>query len=271
MTAPDPLLLASVFAAPADDLPRLILADWLEENGDEAARQYAEFVRIQLELESLRARSVSDVVFGIGDRTFKSSKAVKLTSREHDLFRGWALHWCDALFGPLGQIGLPWNTANTAVVGFGEHGDVPVELTWSRGFIAHVRCRLADFIGGTCEGCYGDDNEIRSAAGGGNWRMRHCPNCAGTGRTPGIGPRLVRAQPVERVEVADKRPLQVNTSSNVQPYYFTWLCGEALNRPHHVTNELWRLMERSAWPTAESAKSALSNALIKHAKSKAKS
>ena len=40
--------LAAVTANPDDDLPRLVYADWLEENG-EAAR--AEFIRIQCELE----------------------------------------------------------------------------------------------------------------------------------------------------------------------------------------------------------------------------
>jgi uncharacterized protein (TIGR02996 family) len=40
--------LAAVAANPDDDLPRLVYADWLEENGD-AAR--AEFIRVQCELE----------------------------------------------------------------------------------------------------------------------------------------------------------------------------------------------------------------------------
>jgi uncharacterized protein (TIGR02996 family) len=33
---------------PRDDPPRLILADWLDENGDEIDRARAEFIRIQL-------------------------------------------------------------------------------------------------------------------------------------------------------------------------------------------------------------------------------
>lgn len=43
-------LLASVLAAPADDLPRLVYADWLTEHGRE---DYAEFIRVQLELAGM--------------------------------------------------------------------------------------------------------------------------------------------------------------------------------------------------------------------------
>lgn len=42
--------LAAVCAAPADDLPRLVLADWLDEHGD-AAR--AEFIRLQVSAAGL--------------------------------------------------------------------------------------------------------------------------------------------------------------------------------------------------------------------------
>ena len=42
--------LAAIYAAPDDDTPRLVFADWLQENGDEPR---AEFIRIQCELERL--------------------------------------------------------------------------------------------------------------------------------------------------------------------------------------------------------------------------
>src|SRR5262245_24225920 len=40
-------LLRAVCENPDDDLPRLVFADWLDENGDEAARAWAEFIRLQ--------------------------------------------------------------------------------------------------------------------------------------------------------------------------------------------------------------------------------
>ncbi len=46
-------LLAAVLARPEDDLPRLVLADWLEETGHPANAARAAFVRAQIEAESL--------------------------------------------------------------------------------------------------------------------------------------------------------------------------------------------------------------------------
>jgi uncharacterized protein (TIGR02996 family) len=47
MTADERALLNAIIAAPDDDLPRLVYADWLEEH-DRAER--AEFIRVQCEL-----------------------------------------------------------------------------------------------------------------------------------------------------------------------------------------------------------------------------
>lgn len=46
-------LLRAIRAAPADDTPRLVYADWLDDHGH---REHAEFVRLQLELEPIRHR-----------------------------------------------------------------------------------------------------------------------------------------------------------------------------------------------------------------------
>src|SRR5688572_2816258 len=43
-------LLAAIRDAPADDAPRLVYADWLDENGDP---ERAEFIRLQVEIDPL--------------------------------------------------------------------------------------------------------------------------------------------------------------------------------------------------------------------------
>ncbi len=43
-------MLAAIWAAPHDDLPRLVYADWLDETGDPANIARAEFIRVQCEL-----------------------------------------------------------------------------------------------------------------------------------------------------------------------------------------------------------------------------
>ncbi len=54
-------LLAAVVAAPDDDLPRLVLADWMEERGSEADVARAEFIRLQCRIaERERTAPVSD-------------------------------------------------------------------------------------------------------------------------------------------------------------------------------------------------------------------
>jgi len=45
----------AIVAAPDDDIPRLVFADWLEESGDESDRARAEFIRVQCESASLPA------------------------------------------------------------------------------------------------------------------------------------------------------------------------------------------------------------------------
>ena len=53
MTADELALLRGVEAAPDDDLPRLVYADWLDEHGRHAR---AEFIRVQCELTSIERR-----------------------------------------------------------------------------------------------------------------------------------------------------------------------------------------------------------------------
>src|SRR5262245_11304094 len=50
-TSQDAALLAAVYADPHDDAPRLVYADWLDENGDP---ERAEFIRVQIALANAR-------------------------------------------------------------------------------------------------------------------------------------------------------------------------------------------------------------------------
>lgn len=53
-------LLAAVLAAPDDDLPRLVLADWLEETGHPAHAARAAFIRLQIAAETAPDRADLD-------------------------------------------------------------------------------------------------------------------------------------------------------------------------------------------------------------------
>lgn len=87
--SPDLLaLLSGCRAAPADDTPRLVLADWLDENADAAgmpaddARARARLIRVQVEL----ARP-----------TFDTSRAQQLRAEEAGLLRDSAADWLGGL------------------------------------------------------------------------------------------------------------------------------------------------------------------------------
>ena len=45
--------LEDIAASPHDDAPRLVLADWIEEQADEGLRPLAEFIRVQYALDGL--------------------------------------------------------------------------------------------------------------------------------------------------------------------------------------------------------------------------
>jgi uncharacterized protein (TIGR02996 family) len=73
----DPAFIRMIAAAPDDDAPRLVYADYLEETGDPAKATRAEFIRVQVE----RARLVPD-----------TPRWTELWHRETALL-GWAKRW----------------------------------------------------------------------------------------------------------------------------------------------------------------------------------
>ena len=109
-------LLAGVCETPDDDLPRLVLADWLDELGDAASAARAEFIRAQVELagrprvtgDYLYCRSV-DLAMDLANRDFAAGVTgvnsatgptprcrcanCRLLRRERDLLARWRIDW----------------------------------------------------------------------------------------------------------------------------------------------------------------------------------
>ncbi len=76
----DPGLLQSVLDSPDDDFPRLVLADWLEEQGDE---ERAEFIRTQVELTKV-PKSVIDEASIFNSTSVPMLRAVRLRTPKFD-------------------------------------------------------------------------------------------------------------------------------------------------------------------------------------------
>ena len=227
-------LMAAILAAPDDDLPRLVFADWLEENGE---ADHAEFIRVQCEIETHKPEAVNYVRNG----RYKREDAVRLDWRlvalhDREMQLLWAKHhkydsanwelWCHAeareedgtpccangrggmSVTPHGSIGLG-EGSNSCVVPFSfteagppydSHGRQVVQY-FRRGFVSEIRCTFAGWRGGVCRRCGGRGVESVYERGeyGPNRYQQTCPDCHRDGTKTGIGPAIVRSHPVTRV------------------------------------------------------------------------
>ncbi len=185
------LLLRAVIANPADDAPRLVYADALDECGQ---HERAEFIRVQCELANGKCFCFSPDGIGCEDRSCRSCKTVDDLRRwERELWD--ELAW--AFFDELKAVaGKGW------AIGF--KPDVPgataPRATYSRGFVASISLTTAAFMGGVCDNtphCR-DGKESRGAFG-----TQPCYRCHGSGRTDGVAAALFASQPIERVILND--------------------------------------------------------------------
>jgi uncharacterized protein (TIGR02996 family) len=139
-------LLAAVAASPADDAPRLVYADWLDEYGRPVR---AEFVRIQIEIA--RLADAPQVV---------RNARVGLWKREREILDGHA----DELLGPLATVvgphdaefrrGFLYELTGLPVERFLEHAEHLAGLTPPvRVGVKEVAARLDAFLGSPHLGC----------------------------------------------------------------------------------------------------------------------
>lgn len=80
-------------------------------------------------------------------------------------------------------------------------GTLPAAFV-SRGFVAELRCDLRTFAGGECGRCQDQPGWAFTAGS----RLRRCPDCSGTGRTPGLAAAIFASQPVTVVRLTCRRP-----------------------------------------------------------------
>lgn len=86
----------------------------------------------------------------------------------------------------------------------------PDETLWvfRRGFVDEVRLTSAAFLGGPCGRCdeYAGVGQIPNDIWLRNPTWLPCPDCDGTGRTPGLAKALFERHPIARVVLTDKEP-----------------------------------------------------------------
>jgi uncharacterized protein (TIGR02996 family) len=238
-------LLAAVLADPGNDLPRLVLADWWEEHGEPSDVQRAAFVRWQI----------------------RTGPVISDWCSVHDARRPITFE----MYENCPQGNADQDQPPTPVIRF----------IWRRGFIRSVFCRLDEWRGGPCPECEGGRRGpwfVGNLEGG---EVVYCSTCKGSGRTPALGPALVRQHPVERVTITDREP-----QSSVQfPRLFRWFSHADGDRSE-VGPDLYPFLRSSTslnlypwsnttpkrdsqpyWATRTAALDALSAAAISWAKS----
>lgn len=286
-------LLKAVLANPADDLPRLVLADWLEENAKEmecgecegqAVRQYpylptgtlsaclncggagrisdgrrerAEFVRLQLESANWGDEQGTD------PEATPNAAMIGYDGRRttrHDLWRQrereltLLIDYRARWFPEAGGWFL-WNGGAPA------EAAAPVASV-RRGFIDEVMCTLADWCGGECGCCGGTGIDERDEV---------CSPCSGTGHSLVLSHGIVAVHPVQRVVVTGIEPVRDRGGG------WFWPAGRSVEHPNPLPPEIWRMPQITegepgrevarSFATRDAAFDALSPALIAWAKS----
>lgn len=216
-------LLRAVLLSPADDLPRLVLADWYDEHGQP---ERAEFIRVQLELGKRKAAhsglgKINDLLVDIANtppgrlspgRAKCGCEHCGLRRREEELFGGPqppARRWFSVPPGWWARLGTdadgppPGGTAEAIV---------------RRGFLAVVRGPLAAL-------------------------REHLP-------------ALTAVQPVERVEVSDRGTVRVPVGRLAEPW--TFVVSDRPDRRNAIPWAVYERMPGEWYPTAPAALSALS-------------
>lgn len=254
-------LLRAVLADPANDLPRLVYADWLDEKGSGYDHVTAEFIRVQCELARIGVA---------GDPIADArSKVRDLAFRERALWQeyGDGGH----VIRPPGMIpfrklhGVSWRTAQSTAVSQAEY---------RRGFIAEIRLPMASLMGSECERC----------SGSGRVRYYHpveiegvddCPACVGEpfpGRVGGAMRGIFRTHPVTAVRLTDKSPEEVGAGWS---WFTEGFADDPATLPHEVFDllggdyDVSMLGQRVTYPTRLAAQDALSDAIVRHGRAAA--
>lgn len=237
-------LLRAILENPGDDTPRLAYADEIEMTEPERA----EFIR--------------DCV---GTLSFHTDCPIRLADLQQGRpvpLRCGACNYCVARQRAEKYYARhPWVDGVPYAVAFEPtplDGDMPtgpgLTLIVRRGFVSEIRDPLAVLMGGECGRCTGHGTVER------NGSDYTCPACSGTGRVPGIGRDLFLRQPVTRVEVTGREPVELS-------FGWEYLVTDRTDEPNGVP---WGIAEANdrglckTFPTSAAARDALSDALVAH-------
>jgi hypothetical protein len=281
--------LAAILAAPDDDTPRLVYADWLDDNAGVVVRcdgsgthrhegRVGQVIHgVQHDTDPRRPHHHHDEKCLVSDGRKERAEFIRvqcelarraevaghrdtvLWARERELFEAQATGWLN----PAGLTMIRLNPYQEEI------RPAPYGIV-RRGFVAEVRLPLAAFLGGRCERCGGRGRIYphmipRNLA-------EPCPNCRpgppgilGTGTLPGLAADLFRRHPVERVVPTDKTPQDYGPDM-----HFWFRSAGRVSPDAEVGDDVYDHLEgyeltgggSKYWRTAKAAVDALSAALV---------
>lgn len=209
-------LLAAILAAPDDDAPRLVYADWLEEHGEETR---AEFIRMQINMARCRMCHRKDGTERRDSYAAHCGRCVPGRRRVEDLLEAHADSWL--------------RTADT------------IRREWHRGFVESVTCAAADWMAhGDSLSWHPDQTDPCPEPRDPKWGVFHnptrggldfdpikthkgCLRCEGKGRVPRPCPPT--AQPVEEVRLTT---WPAELAEAARPNYYRAAFADAIKRAH---------------------------------------
>ncbi len=129
------LLLRAILETPAEDVSRLVYADWLQENGHEAR---AEFIRVQCELEHCPSTHTAETMYGI--------HWAELCIREYRLLKSHGHDWLAGIGIKTSQHdGGVSEGVNYEIVTGAERGS-GIRCDFARGFVETITCDAAVWL-----------------------------------------------------------------------------------------------------------------------------
>jgi uncharacterized protein (TIGR02996 family) len=186
-------LFRAIVEDPADDVPRLLLADVLEEAGE---GERASFIRVQCELAKHEAaaatRGTDFPPPPMPEGFLLRSKREALRRRERELLEQHHGILLPYIVGGQSYSIWPWGVRFSG----------GAEFHFRRGFVAAVTLTCADWCGAECRHCNGSGS-TRPMTMVGVSQIVTCSACHGTGRTGAHGPALVLTAPIEDVTLTD--------------------------------------------------------------------
>jgi uncharacterized protein (TIGR02996 family) len=197
-----------------DDTPRLIYADWLDDHGEP---ERAEFIRVQCELARLKKVGMAHYCEPkcwtrckpLRDDQESHCEGLRRREREFLGVTGYWAQWLHQAFDHLayevGVSGRYDNHYHVSLYSKGKEEQGDFYCSFRRGFVAEVTLSCAAWVGRACSRCGG--NGFYTSMGPDTF-TRRCENCDGTGRMDAHGPALLKAAPLEWVDLTDKRPFQ---------------------------------------------------------------